>query len=223
MGRQLKEAFNMDRNEALRRVEKKSDKRINFVTTHSAYLPNVSRILKRHGHYLKEDGLEGFIEEMPRLSLRRGKNLSDLVVNAKKRKQEGKSGPCGRNCKLCGYMKEVNEVVDKKGRSMKIIGELDCRTVGAVYGMWCRKCEKIVYVGKTMNRVMDRFMGHRADLRAEDESKPAYHFRREGHKEEDMEVVVLEEVTGKDDMYRVTRERWWINCMGTFQEENKKK
>ena len=69
VGRQLKEAFNMDRNEALRRVEKKSDKRINFVTTHSAYLPNVSRILKRHGHYLKEDGLEGFIEEMPRLSL----------------------------------------------------------------------------------------------------------------------------------------------------------
>ena len=89
--------------------------------------------------------------------------------------------------------------------------------------MWCRKCGKIVYVGKTMNRVMDRFMGHRADLRGEDETKPAYHFKKDGHGEDDMEVVVLEEVTGKDDMYRIARERWWINRMGTFEEENKRR
>ena len=89
--------------------------------------------------------------------------------------------------------------------------------------MYCKKCEKVVYVGKTMNRIMDRFAGHRADLKGEDASKPAYHFRRTGHKEEDMRVVVLEEVAGKDDVYRVTQERWWINRMGTFQEENKRK
>merc|ERR1739838_344456 len=110
---------------------------------------------KRHSHYLKEDGLEGYVEGVPRLSLRRGKNLADLVVNAKEKKQEGKSGPCGKSCKLCSYMEEVTEVKDKKGKRMKIIGKMDCRTVGAVYGMWCKKCEKIVYVGKTMNRVMD--------------------------------------------------------------------
>ena len=223
VGRQMKEAFKMERKDALERVQKKGDSKINFVTTHSAYLPNVNRILKRHSHYLKEDGLEGYVEGVPRLSLRRGKNLADLVVNAKEKKQEGKSGPCGKSCKLCSYMEEVTEVKDKKGKRMKIIGKMDCRTVGAIYGMWCKKCEKIVYVGKTMNRVMDRFTGHRADLRGEDESKPAYHFRKDGHVEEDMGVVVLEEVAGRDDMYRITRERWWINCMGTFQEENKKK
>ena len=114
-------------------------------------------------------------------------------------------------------------MTDKKGRRMKLVGDLDCRTVGAVYGMWCRKCEKIVYVGKTMNRVMERFNSHRADLKGNDTSKPAYHFRRDGHEERDMRVIVLEEVAGKDDMYRITRERWWMNCMGTFQEENKKK
>ena len=68
-----------------------------------------------------------------------------------------------------------------------------------------------------------RFTSHRADLRGEDASKPAFHFKREGHTEEDMKVVVLEEVSGRDDMYRITRERWWINRMGTFQGENKKK
>ena len=114
-------------------------------------------------------------------------------------------------------------MVDKEGKGLKVIGELDCRTAGGIYGMDCRKCGKIVYVGKTMNRIMDRFMGHRADLRGEDESKPAFHFKKDGHVEQDMRVVVLEEVAGKDDVYRVTRERWWINRMGTFQEENRKK
>ena len=46
----------MERDQALRRVERKTDRRVNFVLTHSGYLPNVNRILKRHEHYLKEDG-----------------------------------------------------------------------------------------------------------------------------------------------------------------------
>ena len=106
---------------------------------------------------------------------------------------------------------------------MKIKGVMDCRTVGAVYGMWCKRCDKIVYVGKTMNRVMDRFNGHRADFKSEDDSKPAHHFRRNGHMETDMEVIVLESVAGNDDIYRISRERLWMNTMGTFTEENKKR
>ena len=38
-----------------------------------------------------------------------------------------------------------------------------------------------------------------------------------------MEVIILENVGGDDDVYRVSRERWWINRMGTFAEENKKR
>ena len=223
VSRQLREAFKMDREEALKRVEKKKDKRINFVTTHSAHLSNVNKILKRYRHYLNEDGLEMYVSEVPRLSLRRGKNIADLVVNAKEKKGEGMSGPCGRNCKLCGYMEETTEVTDKGGKKLKLIGKMDCRTAGGIYGMSCNKCGKVVYVGKTMNRIMDRFTSHRADLKGEDESKPAFHFKKEGHKESDMRVVVLEEVAGKDDMYRITRERFWINRMGTFQEENRRK
>ena len=221
--RQMKEGFGMPRDEALRRVERKMDNKINFVTTHSAYLPNINKILKRHGHYLKEDGLDKYIEGVPRLSLRKGKNLSDLIVNAKEKKQDGGSGPCRKECKLCKYMMEIKEVKDKRGEARKIRNQMDCRTVGAIYGMWCRKCEEMVYVGKTQNRVMDRFIQHRADMRWEDDCKPAFHFRREGHNEDDMGVVVLEEVKGKDDLYRITRERFWMNCLGTYDKENKRK
>ena len=120
-------------------------------------------------------------------------------------------------------MEEVSEVKDKEGKKMKIKGTMDCRTVGAVYGMWCRRCQKIVYVGKTMNKVMERFAGHRADLKGGDKSKPVFHFRRDGHDAADMGVVVLEEVGGKDDTYRIQRERWWMNRMGVFDEENRRK
>ena len=120
-------------------------------------------------------------------------------------------------------MVETQEVKDKKGEMRKIKNKVDCRTTGAIYGISCKKCDKIVYVGKTQNRVMDRFIGHRADLRGDDSTKPAYHFKRQDHTDNDMEVVVLEEVKGKDDLYRLTRERYWINCMGTYDEENKRR
>ena len=221
--RQLKEGFKMSREEALKRAAKKKDERINFVLTHSAYLPKVGEILKRHGHYLREDGLEKYVEQLPRLSLRKGKNIADLVVNAKPKRGGGGSRPCGKGCKLCKHMEEVDEVEDQKGRKLRLRGMMDCRTVGAVYGMWCRRCEKVVYVGKTMNRVMDRFMGHRADMKGDDESKPAFHFKKDGHSEDEMGVIVLEQVGGKDDTYRVQRERWWMNQMGVFDEENKRR
>ena len=124
---------------------------------------------------------------------------------------------------MCEFMVETKEVIDKRGETRRIKGKMDCRTVGAIYGMWCKKCKKTIYVGKTQNRVMDRFIGHRADLRGDDCTKPAHHFKQEGHKDEDMGVMVIEEVKGKDDMYRVTRERFWINCLGTYNEENKRK
>ena len=108
-------------------------------------------------------------------------------------------------------------------KALKIESKMDCQTVGAIYGMFCKKCEKVVYVGKTKNKISERFNGHRADMRLEDDSKPAYHFKRENHKEEDMEVIGLEYVPGEDDVYRIARERWWMNRMGTFEEENRKR
>ena len=221
--RQMREGFKMKREEALNRAEKKTDEKINFVTTHSAFLPNVNRILRRHSHFLREEGLDRYVKETPRLSLRRGKNLADLIVNAKKKEEEGRSGPCGRGCKLCGFMKEAKGVVDKRGKVRRIKGVMDCRTVGAIYAMWCNKCDKVIYVGKTQNRVMDRFIGHRGDLRGQDDTKPAFHFKRDGHSDEDMKVIVVEEVKGRDDLYRVTRERFWMNCLGTYNQENKRK
>ena len=123
-------------------------------------VPNVNRSLKRHEHYLKEDEMSNYVKELPRLSLRRGKNLGDLIVNAKARDREGGSGPCGKKCKLCKYMRATDTVKDKDGKEMKLERKMDCQTVGAIYGMHCKKCKKVVYVGKTKNKISERFNGH---------------------------------------------------------------
>ena len=150
---QMKETTKMSRKDALERVGKKTDRRINFVLTHSGHLPNVNKILERHGHYLAEDGMGRYMEELPRLSLRRGRNLGDLIVNAKQRVESGGSGPCGKGCMLCKHMKVTDKVKDKDGRDM-VLEKMDCRTVGAVNGMYCKPCGKMVYVGKTKSRLM---------------------------------------------------------------------
>ena len=49
----MREGFEMAREEALKRVEKKADNKINFVPAHSAFPPNINKILRRLRHYLR--------------------------------------------------------------------------------------------------------------------------------------------------------------------------
>ena len=56
-----------------------------------------------------------------------------------------------------------------------------------------------------------------------DESKPAFHFEQDGHKEEDLVVIGLEHVPGDDDVFRIARERWWMTRLWTLEEENWKR
>ena len=70
---------------------------------------------------MEEDGLEHYIKELPRVSLRRGKNIGDMVV--KERREGGESGPCGKGCKLCRHMWETGTIKDKEGKEMTLRGE----------------------------------------------------------------------------------------------------
>ena len=106
--------------------------------------------------------------------------LKKEMTNDGESSAAGKSGPCGRGCKLCSMMRKDGEVEDKNGEKIPIEGDLDCRTGGAVYGIWCKKSGKIVSVGQTKKMV-----------------KEAHHYLKSGHTMEDMRVVVLAGVVGK--------------------------
>jgi hypothetical protein len=76
--KQIREGLSMKREEAMKRAEKRQEEeKVRFVTTFSAYLPNINGILRRHEHYLKEEELKRCSLKTPSLSLRRGRNLGD--------------------------------------------------------------------------------------------------------------------------------------------------
>jgi hypothetical protein len=80
--------------------------------------------------------------------------------------------------------------------------------------MWCEQCKRIVYIGKAMIELRQRFHGHRSDMKRQDEDNLVQHFKENGHGEQDTRVVALEAVPGKEDRYRIDRESWWIEKMG---------
>jgi hypothetical protein len=54
------------------------------------------------------------------------------------------------------------------------------------------------------------------------EEKPVAHFLADGHEWKDLHVVGLERVSGGDDTLWVVREVFWIQKLGTMQEENRR-
>jgi hypothetical protein len=160
------------------------------------------------------------IRELPRLSLRRRRNLGDIVVDAKSREEGGTSGPCGK-CKLCESMRQTEKFCGSDGREYEVRGKFNCESVGMVYAMHCEVCEHIIYVGKSQNSLRERFYGHRRDFTIRHQDKPVAHFMQDDHNWEDMRVVGVERVRGGDDVVRVVCKQFWIGKLGTLQEENR--
>jgi hypothetical protein len=51
---------------------------------------------------------------------------------------------------------------------------------------------------------------------------PVAHFLKDGHDWEDLKVICIEEVKGKDDNLRIVRERFWMKKLGVLGEENRR-
>jgi hypothetical protein len=215
----------MERSEALRKTEKKEAKnKLRLITTHSAYLPNIKTILTKNQHILKRGKLADIIEEVPLVSLRRGRNLNDILANAKVVNRDGISKSCEQRCKLCHYMVTTTHIYDKNNVQNRLLTQIDCQTVGVVYGMYCKICSKFIYVGMTGNSLRTRFYTHRHEEKTKQIDKPMMHFENKHGKgvEECMNIVGLEKCSGRDEQYRIIRERFWIDRLGALMYENKK-
>jgi hypothetical protein len=125
----------MSHEEALTKVKRKerNEDAIHFITTFSSYLPNVKQILQENFHHLQRESLQDIITEPPRLSLRCGRNLGDLIVDARPKQCRGTSGPCG-SCKLCENMERTMHFYGRGGKTFEVRGSFTCESIGMVYG-----------------------------------------------------------------------------------------
>ena len=85
--------------------------------------------------------------------------------------------------------------------------------------MYAARCTKhdLIYVGYTSEQLSDRFSKHRYDVkRRPDNSELASHFHAD-HKEEDMEVLILQSNIASNTQTLEFHEDKWICTLQTLQ------
>lgn len=88
----------------------------------------------------------------PLVAYRRDRNLADILVHGKLNRIMRSSlyNDCGReDCIVCLRMFEREVFATDGIRSYKARSYRGCVTENVVYGIYCCKCTKMVYVGET--------------------------------------------------------------------------
>jgi hypothetical protein len=215
--KQLKKADDADRGELLKKQNsKKKLERVPLVLTYGKQLPNIHDIVKKRLRTLhKSDRMRRIFGEPPLVAYRRDRNLCDILVHGKLNRvmnEKRNDGSCKDECVVCCMMGRHMKVFDKNKIEKN---ELGCSTHNVVYGIGCRTCRKVVYVGETSRTVKDRIKEHEADVRLKRKKPVADHFNGKNHDIEDMTVTVLEKIMDKGKYYRQMKELEWIKKLET--------
>ena len=125
--------------------------------------------------------------------------------------------PCGYACALCPFMMSNDHFQDINGKKYYTKGSISCDTNNIVYGIYCKKCDKAIYVGETMNTTYQRHQLNISRIRTGRNVDPVVaHFRQENHSVGDYNIFGIEKIS-KDTEYRKVRELFWINKLKTFK------
>ncbi len=85
-----------------------------------------------------------------------------------------------------------------------------------VYAISCSKYSTPVYVGETERTLRERMTEHLADIRLMREKPVAKHFTERDHRGvNDVEICILERIHDKSRIFRLIKEKSWINKMKT--------
>ena len=203
-----------------------------FVCTWHPKLHRLSTILNENFKILQNDPkLNPIFKDNPTVAFRRKKSLKNILCrNDVKEKFQQEPGFC-KGCQLCDKMSDKDTLTNRKnGVSVCIKPGGCCQSSGVVYAIYCKKCDEI-YIGETKKTMAQRWSGHKYDIRKRpDNCDFAKHFVRKPHKEEDLEVFILEHgITNSDERKRLedkyicklqTLKNLGMNCdLGAYAKE----
>ena len=217
----IAKAKSLERSEALKRVEKPKNERVVMVVKHHPALPSFSAILRKHWTTMtKEKRLKEIFPQPPMVAYQQPPNLKSLLVRAKiatGKNQRIVPGmkKCGKQCKVCSYVKEGKDFCSKKnGEKHLLKGEYNCNTKGVVYLISCAKCET-QYVGQTSRKFKDRIREHYLSIINLKETAVAEHFVTAGHNASYLRAMVLEKIVPNCNNFLLEREDKWIKVLET--------
>ena len=150
-------------------------------------------------------------------------NLKDLLVHRKTRRALGTKGrqDCGANCVICRTFYEGESVPGVQG-AVHYDKTIGCKTSNLVYGIWCDKCKRVIYVGQTGDTIYRRTQNHLSSIRCSRTGRIPVnrHFAEMGHSEGDFKIVGLERTWGNSEERRKVREMRWVELLGTQKEDD---
>ena len=214
----------INRQEALKKVEKsKNDRPVLAITYHPA-LPSVAAILRTHWGVMTNQNadLKRCFPKPPMVAYRRAKNLKDHLVRAKisskRRSARLRNGyaPCKRPCKNCLFSTPTTtHTCYRTKKTWNITAPINCNTENVIYKITCKKCPDFCYIGETKRRFRDRMAEHRGYITQKKDNNPIGKHFLTGHgknPEQYLHAIAIERVLprGKTQL-RKRRESHWIN------------
>ena len=217
----------MNRKQLLKRQTQttKATTRVPLVITYSSHLPNIRSILRSKRHILeRSDYMKDIFSADPMVAYRKGRSLKDQLVHDKTRRfmsgQKRGRQDCGKNCVICRRMYQEADKVQGPRGTCTYDRTVGCKSSNVIYGVWCKLCSCVCYVGETGGTLYTRLSNHLSTIRTDRSSAQypvAMHFNSPGHSIDDVMIVGLERVWSRDVIYRRIREARWIDMLGTSQ------
>ena len=140
---------------------------------------------------------KGFIKP-PILAFRRDKNIKDIFVHKKHNsmffKQEHRCEPGSRNCVICPYVRKTHTFTNFEGKIFNVKYHINCTTETVVYALFCKHCDKFIYVGETGDILHQRHLLNVSLIRRQKPDPIAIHFNSTEHSVNDYEIVALEKI-----------------------------
>ena len=212
---------------------------VRFITSYNKTLPDAKNMMKRHWTMLNTNEKCRDVYKMkPQIVYKRSKNLSDILVRAKYRKDKAnpvcKEVKTVSRCSSCSWCNKMTEGTYFKsfttGKKYKIFHEMTCTTPWVIYLCRC-KVHKKQYIGKSETKLNIRMNNNRNHLRIKDRScKLIQHFidSTSCKLEEDLEIMPIEQITmdttdettlQKKKQILKTREIFWQKTLKTMIPE----
>jgi hypothetical protein len=219
--KQLSKVDKLNRSELLKYNKRNNSNRVPLVLTYSKGLPNIHKILSKHQQLLnKSEQMRNVFKQSPIVAFRRDKNIEDILVHKKHNNLFFKKGnvcePCGaKKCAICKYILKTDHFNDDNGNVYQIKNYINCKSCNVVYGIFCKICDRIVYVGETGGSLYQRHVLNLSLIRRECNDPVAIHFNSECHNVNNYSIVGIEKLF-KNDIYRKYRENLWKKKLNTY-------
>ena len=217
------EIANLDRSDLLTPRTKPQSERIPLVVTYNHKLSELSKILHRNYKAMISNApiMKTIFPEAPMVAYRRNKSIKDTVIRARhwqttNQQRPHTQGRERRPSMIDNRMNISREIVNKQnGRKCHIAkGHATDRNV--IYAAECKK-HNLIYIGMTTTQLNERMNRHRSDItHYPTRSELSKHCSEHGCTlEEDMEISILEHVTGTYGKLKRQEDKW-INRLGTL-------